>query len=295
MSHSSYQYLDTVVTFQELRLKSLLDRYRSEIELVQSRTNMRKQLSEYYTNKSSDTQESIARILRNAVDGVPSLESLTVYSIELDPVATTDPNLDIHKDHMEKYAFSHRQIVLVDFVPYLNDSALLRFVAPLEWEDEFVGYVLIQFSAESFIALTEHYEGLGNTGETGIAMKINDNEFVSLTRLRHKENNLLNVGKIYDKGGHSPIRRALLGFEEIYTDHIADYRSIPVFATTRYLDMFGKRWGLVVKLDKAEALADFYRFRFMLLFTLFGGLTAIALIVGISMMVSEGINDPPRK
>lgn len=289
MTHASLRHLDSVASLQELRLVDLLKQYRSEVELVQSRTNMRKQIALYEENGNSDSLSIVRKISNDAISAVPHLIGMTFYNPALDVILAAEESSDFSDEKISEYQLSETQLTLLGFFPYLERSALIAFVAPLYHNDIFIGFVRVELSAEPLLLLSETYDGLGKTGETGIALKMNEDQFISLTRLRHKENDLLGVGDIHEKDGKSPIRKALMGLEEIFIDDITDYRSKEVFAATRSADVLDEEWALTVKIDKSEALADYLRFRFMLLFTLFGGMTAIALITGIFMLVTQGM------
>lgn len=286
MTNSALRHLDTVATLQEIRLGDLLNQYRSEVQLVQSRTNMRKKLHEYLENTDDSSLVTVENIINDARDAVPLIKNIYIYDLNqslLVSTTTSIPSVFKHDFNLS----SHEKISLLGFYTESSQEGKLALIAPLYWEEEFIANVVVEFSAESLFFLTETYVGLGETGETGIALKLNEDEFVSLSRLRHKTNDLFNVGDIHEKGGNSPIRKALLGFEEIYLGDITDYRDVNVIAATKHVDAFDMRWALVVKIDESEIYKDFERFRFMVIFTIFGGLTSFSLLIGTYMMVSQ--------
>jgi light-regulated signal transduction histidine kinase (bacteriophytochrome) len=75
--------------------------------------------------------------------------------------------------------------------------------------------------------------------------------------------------------------------EERLLRHATDYRGAEVFAATRHLDRTG--WGMVVKIDRAEALAAVSQFRDMLLV---GSILVTAAVLALAMWVSRRIADP---
>ncbi len=291
MTHSYHRHLDSVATLQELRFEDTFEQFLTNIQLVQSRTNMRKQLSSYHETGDQEALDTVKRILTDAVKSVPIMHSVSLYSPNHQFLLSTDSALDGHSSTVQQdFVFDtvpDDEIGLKGISAHGSNSALFHFSAPLYWNELLVGYLEVRFSAEHFLSITETYAGLGETGETGFALRGSGNSFLSLTRLRHKDNSLLNVGDITDKEGNSPIRKALNGHQELYTRGITDYRSQPVFAVTRHLDKFDKHWGLTVKIDKDEALADYERFKLLIIFTVFGGLTGIALFTGLYLLVTQ--------
>ena len=95
------------------------------------------------------------------------------------------------------------------------------------------------------------YAGLGNTGETLLVKNDGKGNALFLTPIRFDANAAL-VRTVPKDRTDVPSIHAINGEEEIF-DNLVDYRDVPVFAATRYIPE--ANLGIVVKIDKAEALA----------------------------------------
>jgi signal transduction histidine kinase len=137
-----------------------------------------------------------------------------------------------------------------------------------------VGMVRLETTTLDFQALVSDYSGLGKTGETVLAMADpqGDALFIAPTRF---DPNAAFTRHVSRSETRSPITRALLGYEGTFTDTV-DYRGVQVFAATRYVPEAG--WGIVVKMDRSEALAGSAVFGRILLIGL--GIVGAPAIVG---------------
>ncbi len=284
MMNNSLRHLESVAELQEIRLIDVLERYRSEIHLIQSRTNMRKQLHLSLSTGDIEPLVTVNRILKDANEAVPTISSIFLLDLDYESVTGTRVSLPNIIDFDKKEDID--SLIHLGFYNH-EDEPMNSFLAPLYWEDEKIAYILVEFYGESLISLTSTYLGLRETGETGLALRLDDDHFMSLARLRFKKSSLFGVHTISDKGGKSPIRKALLGFEEVFLGGITDYRSQEVAAVTRHVDLFDKRWALAVKMDRDEILEEYSRFKYMVLFSFLSGIFAVVILTGLYIMGSE--------
>jgi len=126
-----------------------------------------------------------------------------------------------------------------------------------------IGVIIFEVDLDRIYTLIQDFTGLGNTGETLIAMKLN-HDALYLNPLRHDPNaafaRRVEIGSI----SGIPIQRAVTGNKGC--GHSIDYRGIKVLAAWRYLPTL--RWGLVTKIDTAEAFKDCYVLRVVLFITM---------------------------
>ena len=85
-----------------------------------------------------------------------------------------------------------------------------------------------------------------------------------------------------------PAIQALLKNEKTFTNTV-DYRGVPVLAATRYIE--GVDWGLVAKIDKAEAFATLDNLRNLTILT---GVMVVALVVAASLFLGQSMSLPIR-
>lgn len=128
------------------------------------------------------------------------------------------------------------------------------------------------------------YSGLGETGETLIARRDTGGFAVSVISSRFNANAAQTPVALSLTS--EPITQAVLGNEMTFK-RSNDYRQREVVATTRYVSSGG--WGLVVKMDRDEALAPAILFRTYLLY-----IAAVSLLVVsiISLYEARALTSP---
>lgn len=119
--------------------------------------------------------------------------------------------------------------------------------------NEWIGIVVIDLDAEEILELVNDYTGLGRTRETNIAVAQKDYA-VYLTPLKFdRQAALTRKVNVTDKNyAMSLAMDQQIGLHE----NVKDYMGQPVIAYTRYLPETD--WGLVTKIDQAEALDGVY-------------------------------------
>ena len=153
--------------------------------------------------------------------------------------------------------------------------------APVLENGVVIGVLALQLDVSKLESVTADRTGLGHTGETVLAQKDGDDAYYT-GPLRHVEDAAYRYRVPLQKAA-LPMRKALAG------DHdqgvILDYAGVESVAAWRYLPALG--WGMVVKIDTAEALAPTARLRrvtylALALFLLFSGVVAYFLGRGLS-------------
>lgn len=245
--------LVAVADVQEKRVNEALDRYLDYAKLIASRTQLRSSFKEYEETKNP---EAIVKIITEAKNAVPAIRMINIADEHEMTVASTDKtridkplNSFWWEEHPKPAVSYHLHEVFKD------DSNVLyvRLHGPLNLEGERIGLLEIEFSADLFMEVTEDYTGLGKTGEVVLAKKNQAGDALFLTPLRFDSGAALSRGMSQEKSSN-PIISALTKKEEVLTSgNIVDYRDELVFSVTRFIDSL--EWGLVVKIDQAEALA----------------------------------------
>jgi signal transduction histidine kinase len=154
----------------------------------------------------------------------------------------------------------------------LDDTGILvhAMVGPMFHDGINIGSVVVETTTLDFLDLVSDYSGLGRTGETMLAMKDPQGDALMITPLRFDPDATL-TRRVSRSESDRPIVRALNGEEGVFADTV-DYRGQRVFSATRYVPESG--WGIVVKMDRSEALAGAATFGWIML----GGLLVIGTI-----------------
>ncbi|GAO36930.1 chemotaxis protein CheY [Sulfuricella sp. T08] len=140
-----------------------------------------------------------------------------------------------------------------------SGNALAAFVAvPIMDQGKVTGVLALQIDNTRVFQVLLDRTGLGNSGETVVARREDEHTALVVAPLTSNPDAAMKE-KLPLTGRHrvEPIARALHG--ERGSGYEIDYRGRPVVAAWRYLPRM--RWGMVAKMDAAEALAPLYRVR----------------------------------
>ena len=147
---------------------------------------------------------------------------------------------------------------LVSFDLRDGTKPVVRFLSPIfsRASAPASGAVLLTADPESWLVpFLRHQAVLSDTAETVLLQKEGD-DVVFLTPLRHSAAKPLTFRRPLSAPGFSAAA-AFAGREEF--GEYVDYRGASVFATARRIR--GTPWGLVVKVDREEALSEYRRWR----------------------------------
>jgi diguanylate cyclase (GGDEF)-like protein len=149
-----------------------------------------------------------------------------------------------------------------------------------------IGVIVFEISADPFFSMLQDTTGMGNTGETLIGKRINDS-VMFLNPLRHDPDAALKVVKT-SRSSALPLVRAASG--DTGSGISTDYRGTEVVAAWRYIPSLD--WGIVTKIDSAEAFAAARELRTDMLTA---GAIALSLGVFISLGLANSMTRPIRE
>jgi len=163
-----------------------------------------------------------------------------------------------------------------------NEKFLIFLQAIRDYEDkEFAGIILFKVKADMLNEVARNRTGLGETGEVLIAHLIDDNVFFMSDLLHSKKPPTVIIGT----DNAVPIQQAVTG---IGGNGISmDYRGEEILAVWRHIPILN--WGIVAKIDTAEAYAPIYEIRNLMI--LFGVLIAFIIII-IAIRISKTFSRP---
>jgi|GEM_PF-1163776 len=130
--------------------------------------------------------------------------------------------------------------------------------APLyDLNNRLIGVIAFNITMNSFFAQIQGSTGLGASGEALLGKRTHDNSIVFLNPLRHEPDAALRkIVRVGDKNAFA-IQQAASGRKG--SGITTDYRGIEVVAAWRYIPTV--KWGIVTKIDAAEALAPIIKLR----------------------------------
>jgi signal transduction histidine kinase/DNA-binding response OmpR family regulator len=173
-----------------------------------------------------------------------------------------------------------------DFEYYQATNEPAAFIGSpiLNRDGAIAGVVILQVSNKEVHALAQDYTGLGKTGETLIGSRIG-NKAVFVTPVRHDQHAAFRRRVQLGSAAERPLQEAVQGTKG--RGVVSDYRGTPVLAVWRYLPAF--RWGLVVKMDAAEAFAPIADLKNQ---SITIGIVAMILVFSAALLVARSISLP---
>ncbi|MDH4321331.1 MAG: diguanylate cyclase [Desulfobulbaceae bacterium] len=145
------------------------------------------------------------------------------------------------------------QISSFSFYPPSKKPA--AFIAtPIFGDNKLLGVIAVQLNEEQLFYIFADYLGLGESGEL-VASRVSGDNIVAAAPLRHRPDAL--GRKLLQKtaANSRPIQLAVSGQQGAGVT--LDYRGVPIIGAWGYVPSMD--WGLVVKIDKDEALAPIHR------------------------------------
>jgi PAS domain S-box-containing protein len=254
LRESTRVQLDGLAEARKDALEDLLSGWRERVQLIASRTQLRMSLREYTLSPQPRAADRIRRILADAMESVVTVESLTVYDLDGEVVAS------VQRDSGERAEPPGPPSVADEAQPTFVGTSFsplgrpeVEFASTLALDGERLGTLAVRLSGEELVALTRNFTGLRETGEVLIVMRDPQGDVQALHPVRHIKSGAPTFDRPDD-----PAIRALEGEPPRYMEGI-DYRGERVRAATRYLPEV--RWGLVVKFDAEEEEAPINEFR----------------------------------
>jgi PAS domain S-box-containing protein len=286
LTHQVLSHLESVAEIQSNRVESIVEQNLERLNLVSSRTQLRMSLDSFINNPNADDQDKINKILLDARSSVSSFRDISVLTLDGEVVASTDA-AKIGGTRLNDEVFIRGQNENTADIFFLdeNQSLCVYLSGPLYLESKLLGVVVIESTGDSILSAISDYTGLGTTGETQLAETGENGDAVFITPTRFDQDAALSR-TVPKEEVNSPIIQALFKNEKLFTDTV-DYRGEPVLAATQYIDKTS--WGLVTKIDKAEALApvtSLQHFSFMII------LLALALVMLVALYLARSITRP---
>ncbi|MBW2357139.1 MAG: SpoIIE family protein phosphatase [Deltaproteobacteria bacterium] len=173
-----------------------------------------------------------------------------------------------------------------EYYPPTNEPA--AFIAsPILDKGLIIGVVALQMNNEEIYSIVNDYTGLGETGETIIASKL-EHRAIFKTPSRHDPYAAFRKKIPLGSGLDSGIEKSVQGRKG--AGIITDYRGEETLAVWKYIP--NMRWGMVSKIDTEEAFRPIAHLR-KLYVTM--GLITLILVVASAIFVARSISDPILK
>lgn len=243
----SERQLDALAESKQRDLEKVIEGWRERVELIRSRTRLRELLALNAVEEDEAIREEMALILADARDSVQSVDRITIFDIQGQPLATAGSR-DVAIGFEGSAVSRPNEVHYTETVMLDRGRVFIRFHAAMQFNERIVGAIEAVFDGDDLLSIAQDYSGLGESGETLIVMRsggVASGQALALTPLRHDPNlHQLDLAK-------SPHLVSALGRgDEVFRSGIRDYRGENIWCATRALP--GVNWGLIVKIDSAE-------------------------------------------
>jgi len=239
--------LDSTASILELEIHDTINDKIAQHNLVSSRTQLRLSLDQFLIDSNSNDSEKINKILMDAKNSVNTFSKISIIDEKHTTIFSTNKS-QLGKTIYSFDTFHKTSENNVDVIKNQKDSLILVTTGPLYLNDNFLGQLVIEQSADAI--LTSDYTGMGDTGEFLLGKLDKNGDIIIMSPGRFDPNIAMN--KIISKENtDNYFVKTIIDQEEGQIIGIKDYRGNEVTASIRYLD--DVNWGLVVKMNNEEA------------------------------------------
>ncbi len=182
-----------------------------------------------------------------------------VFSIKHEADLGSNLNTGPYRDttlanaHREAIAMLDMQITQAQPYAPSAERVAIFIVVPMFKEGKVIGTLALQMDLDKLTAVTSDTTGLGETGETVLA-QLDAGRVLYVGPLRHVPDAVFRYSAPLGGKVAKPMQLALAGGHGKGVTR--DYAGIDIIGAWRYLPAL--RWGMVVKMDTAEAFASLY-------------------------------------
>ncbi|GLQ31052.1 hypothetical protein GCM10007876_15310 [Litoribrevibacter albus] len=258
LDENFYQRLSLAAQSQSQRVRAFISNNEERLKLVASRTQMRISLKKQLEEPNEKHVNKMIRILNDAKNSIPYFKTISITDLDNVILASTNASrigLNIINDQLRSIPSAEQNHSLVQYRISIdiNKDLILHLHTDLILNGETLGRIHVKVDGNQLTEITQDYTGLGETGETLLAERLPNGDARFLVPLRFDPDAALK--RTIPANRHDvPIILALernTGFH----DNVVDYRNVPVLAMTSFLPGVG--WGLLTKIDEAEAYAPY--------------------------------------
>jgi len=273
--------LKFIASKQEITLENIFDNNLDGLKLVSSRTQLRLVLDKFNKDPKPEYQAKMNRILLDARSAVGGFQKIFVMNLNGKIVASTQKDAIGSNRSRETYFIEGLNKYCANI--FIPSEELMGFLSgPLYLKDKEIGVLTIEYKAKNILKLIKDYSGLGQTGESYIAQKVNDSPPRLITPLRHSSQKDM----VLETTADSLLRLAVSRKKQQALEAV-DYRGKSVLAITNYIE--GPKLWLIVKVDKDEALRPVAELRDVLIVVI---LTTTISVISFSLYFSRSITIP---
>lgn len=258
--------LNSIAIKQEQKINALLQRKQEEVINLSNRYDLQVAIGRYLATGGRAEHDAITTLIRDKKAQITGIEAIHVTNLEHQIVASTQSSNVGQQFENKPYRTdtTHESVITVrEDKDGINKLYITTDINVNKKESAVLNMV---FRIDDIVAAVQDYTGLGETGETVVAARDENDNAISLFPLRFdtaaalqtKLNNL----QLFNRG------------ESVQRD-LTDYRGHHVMVATSYTGFAD--WVVAAKIDANEALAPLTQLRNTLVIILF--VSGLAIVV----------------
>ena len=277
-------------------MEEIAEGYEDRVSLIANRNALRDILLENNVDANPQAKARIRRLLADAQGAAPTIETLAVYDIQGNFLASagwgTESDLP---ERLPEIPGPAEGVIYQKVLSPEHEALRVAYSAPITSDGtsrgELVGVLLARINVLPLFRLTRGREGLGATGEAIIALRDADGAVRVLDPMQ--PDSLPSWREAELRGPADPLAIAMAGEEIARADGLMDSEGNEVWAATAFLPE--TEWGLVVKLDASEGRAPAEEYRENLTQVVIS-LAALAILFGtfLGLRFAKPIHDLSR-
>lgn len=262
--------LDAQASVQKERIRDMIAMYYQRILGITSRRALKKNLADFWEYGDVAQIIRIKKILPNVKQPFSDFRQIFVFDREGHAVTSTEAPFQMRIPVNARILNEGRERLTVTFFePSLrydsktktdtpSKSLELLLMGPISFKGESIGGIGIIADNSTLNSIANDLSGLGKTGETRIAKKNDRGDAEIIVGGRYGANQPQAMANIPQHQLDNPMTQALFRYEGRLTNAV-DYRGTPAFAATRFIPE--EEWGIVVTIDKKEAMEPVLKLR----------------------------------
>src|SRR5712691_10286240 len=277
LTESELQHLYSVATIQKHRIESVLKSQQQRFDLVVHRIYLRRLFAQFLQDPRPEYQEQMRQILRDAQASNADFRTIALFATDARLVTATNPaRLAAMSDSDALRGQEHVSAPLL-FLD-ADDQASMVLSGPVYLENALLGQLVIEMDTSRLVEVVSDYAGLGDTGETVLAQRDAAGNARFLTPTRFDAHAALH--RTVSKDDLANVTIQAFQPTDQRTVSAVDYRGVPILAATAYLPV--PDWGIVVKIDQAEAFVPVVRLGQLV--SLLFGITCLGVMASASLL-----------
>jgi len=242
-------HLEAIAQSRTTNIDLYLDSHAQRVNLIASRTQLRKDIRDYLQNPNEIRRQEIILNLNDSSKSVDEIDLVCVLDLTGKVVACNKAGL-MEANFINDSFFIFGKIRARAYFFNLNGEEDLIFSAPIMQDGNLIGVMITTEVTDNLKKIIYERTGMGETEEVTVGFKDKEGNIIyPFPRLFEEQS----VNVDFTEKTAEPMKRALNG-EVTFLSSSLDYRNVKVIAAINYLSVY--QLGVVSKIDYAEAIGE---------------------------------------